>query len=150
MLIKFTRNRLRAIVDALEQGRYITCPAEGKRWEDSEILALAGACMSELMFRREVAQTETTDEPLRFDLHLQYGRLSGRLTTALNYVLEVASAIHNGCVAWNGENDDKTYKIEVFYDHGEFQLFKPRKAKPSDGPPEKAPTAKNAVMRSAA
>lgn len=124
MLITFTRNRLRSIIEAIDLGRYIACPKEGEQWEDNELLALAGVCMSQLMFRREDEHRETTDEPLRCDEHRAFGRLSSRMTAALNYALTVASNITNGCVSCSTESPDKTYRVEVWYDGPHYQYMK--------------------------
>lgn len=137
MMITFTRNRLRSILEAIDHGRYIACPKEGDQWEDSELLAVAGACMSQLMFRRENDQRETTDEPLRCDEHRTFGRLSGRMTAALNYALAVASNITNGCVPCYGD-DDKTHMIEVTYEGPEFQYLRVRPEAEEGAEPDEA------------
>lgn len=126
MLVTFTRKRLIAVLDALSHGTCITAPANGHEWDDSEILAVAGACMSELMFRREVEQDETADEPLRFHSGRNYGQLSGRLSAALNYALGVASNLSCGTLAGKHEAPDKTYKVEIRYDMGEFRVRLPK------------------------
>ena len=118
MQITFTRNRLRSIIEAIDEGRYITCPNEGEAsWDDSELLAVAGTCLAHLMCRREVLQRGTTDEPLQFDLRRPFHRLSARMTKALNYALTAASNILNDCVP---DEEDKTYLIEISYEGPEF------------------------------
>ncbi|MCG8409208.1 MAG: hypothetical protein MI923_28735 [Phycisphaerales bacterium] len=139
MLIQFKRSRLKAILDALEHGRHITCQKEERQWDDNELLALAGACMAQMMFRREVEQCETTDEPLQFHLRKPYDQLSSRLTVALNYAMSVASAIDT-CPLAKG---DKTYRMEIYYDHAEFHCEKPSKKNPdneSPAPDDKPPS----------
>lgn len=153
MLIQFKRSRLRAVIEAVQDGRYITCPKEGYEWEDNELLAVAGACMSELMFRREVRNCETTDERLRCHRKLPFDRLSSRLAVALNYAVCVTSTLGNGLVS----ERDKTYKTEIIYNDPEFECMKPPKG-PDDGPPApdgsppqgESPTSGNAVMQTAA
>ncbi|MCG8405379.1 MAG: hypothetical protein MI923_09295 [Phycisphaerales bacterium] len=147
MIIKFKRSRLRSIIDSLDHGRYITCPREGEEWEDMELLAVAGACMSELMFRRETELMETTDEVLRTDRHLPFERLSSRLSVALDYAICVTSTIRS-CHMWPG---DKTYKTEVYYNGSVFKLMKAPKDGPTDKPPApEGATVDNAVTRQAA
>ena len=122
MLVTFTRKRLMEVIDALENGSCVVAPKIGKQWPDSDILAIAGACMSELMFRREVKLDETTDDPLRFHLHRTYDRLSGRMTAALHYALSVASNITCGRLSAGYEAVDKTYEVQIEYDHGAFAV----------------------------
>ena len=123
MMITFTRRRLRSIHEAIQEGQCITCPVAGDTWDDSELLAVAGTCLAELMCRREFERKETTDEPLRRDLHLPFPRLSARMTKALNYALTVASNITNWCVPFN---EDKTYMIEIAYEGPQFQYARVR------------------------
>lgn len=123
MIVTFTRNRMRSILDALENGHCITNPQEGQRWEDGDLLALAGTCMAELMFRREAELGDATDEPLSCDVKRTFGRLTGRMTKALNYALAVASNLTNGCIS--GVNPaDKTYRVEVYYDGPNYEYMR--------------------------
>ena len=153
MLIQFKRSRLRAIIDAIDHGRYITCLDEGGVWEDNELLAVAGACMSELMARREATLCENTDEPLRCHQQLPYDRLSTRLAMALNYALCVTSTLRNCNVC----DDEKNYKTEVVYEEPQFMCMKPLPAIPDDEPPSpdgstprgETPAPGNAVMHAA-
>lgn len=152
MLVQFKRSRLKAILDSLQHGRHITCPKEEHPWEDDELLALAGACMSEMMFRREVEQNETTDEPLQCHLSKPYDRLSSRLTTALNYAVSVASAL-SFCPLAKG---DKTYRMKIHYEHSEFHCIKPSKfasdkppPEPDDSPPGDESAASDTVVQAA-
>ena len=121
MLIQFKRSRLRAVIESIHHGRYITCPKEGYEWEDNELLAVGGACMSELMFRRQIRHMETTDDRLRCLRRVPFDRLSGRLSTALDYAICVISTLGVSRVS----EREKTYKTEVVYHHPKFELMKP-------------------------
>ena len=70
-----------------------SAPKHGKEWEDSETLAVAGACMSELMFRREVEHDEIADDPLRFHVGQNLERLSGQFRYKWQFV---GSAVRTG------------------------------------------------------
>jgi hypothetical protein len=146
MWITFTRNRLKAILESIEEGRYIVCSDEGGKWSDDELLAVAGACMTTLMVRQEIAGSETTDEPLKLDLGLPFRRASTRLRVALNYAIFVTSGINNGCEEEDrddddaGANGDKTYKVEVVYDHPKCMvMYPPGTSSDPDGPPPGGP-----------
>ena len=156
MLIQFKRSRLRKILKALNTGRDIPSEEVGKPWEDSELMAVAGVCLAEMMFRRELDQRDTTDEPLLIHLSKPVSRLSRRLEAALNYVVTTASTITNGSNGCDVKGD-KTFRVEVAYKGPEFECVKAPKAKPDDGPPApdgsppqgEIPAPGNAVMQAA-
>lgn len=118
MLITFTRSRLRSIIHSLENNRCITAPETDGYWNDCELLAAAGACLSVVMHRRENDRRGRTDEPLRRDLGLPYYHLSTRMTVAMEYALTAASNLINGCVE---PDEEKTYSVKLVYKAGEFQ-----------------------------
>ena len=122
MQIKLTRSRMRAILDALSEGRCICNPGEaGRPWGDSEMLAVAGACLSELMRRREELQAATTDNPLRVDMEWPYARLTARMTRALDFAIEIAGVARDR-YRFPSDDKDKAYRMEIVYTRPGFDI----------------------------
>jgi hypothetical protein len=112
---------MKVILDAVAEGRCICKSGEaGERWSDSETLAVAGACMAELLRRREETQVATTDEPLRVDMEWPYTRMTKRMETALNFAIQQA-CVARDCYRDPTVDSDKTYRVEIVYTRPGFE-----------------------------
>ncbi len=136
MWIQFTRNRLRRILDAIINGRPIASPADGRFWPDSDLLAVAGCCLAEIMRRRDYVNASHTDYHLAGEIERAHGSLSHRLHAAVVYAVNTASNFTNGAISRSphAEGDGElAFTVEIRYEKGTFH---PRRRPAAAFPPD--------------
>lgn len=124
MWIQFTRNRLRRILDAIINGRPIASPADGRFWPDSDLLAVAGCCLAEIMRRRDYVNASHTDYHLAGENERAHGSLSHRLHAAVVYAVNTASNFTNGAISRSphaaADDGEMAFTVEIRYEKGSF------------------------------